>query len=93
MNMPTAVLIPAGLRMYCEGASEIEVSGETVREVLERLGAEWPLVYQGVCDETGAVRRHINLFVNELHVRQLDGLQTALQSGDTLTIFPSVSGG
>jgi molybdopterin converting factor small subunit len=46
-----------------------------------------------VCDETGAVRRHINLFVNSSHVRDRDGLDTPLAAGDVLTILPAVSGG
>lgn len=91
--MKTTVSIPMGLRMYCEGAAELTLRAESVREALAALAERYPLVYQGVCDETGAVRRHINLFVNDLHVRQLDGLETALKSGDTLTIFPAVSGG
>ncbi len=91
--MTTTVYVPMGLRRYCEGASELSLDAETVREALDRLAADFPLVYQGVCDETGAVRRHINLFVNDLHVRELDGLKTKLGSDDTLTIFPSVSGG
>ena len=46
-----------------------------------------------VCDETGAVRRHVNLFVNTDHVRDRDGLDTALVPGDEIIILPAVSGG
>ena len=46
-----------------------------------------------ICDETGQVRRHVNLFVNTAHVRDRDGLDTALVAGDVLTILPAVSGG
>jgi len=46
-----------------------------------------------VCDETGRVRRHLNVFVNSDNVRDLDGLDTVLKSGDVVTILPAVSGG
>jgi molybdopterin synthase sulfur carrier subunit len=46
-----------------------------------------------VCDETGAVRRHINIFVNDEHMRDLDGLDSAVVPGDVVTILPAVSGG
>lgn len=51
------------------------------------------MLYVNVCDETGAVRRHINIFVNELHMRDLDGLDSALAAGDVVIILPAVSGG
>ena len=50
-------------------------------------------LYRNICDETGAVRRHLNVFVNADNVRDLDGLDTALRPGDVLTILPAVSGG
>ena len=52
-----------------------------------------PSLYRSVCDETGAVRRHVNLFVNTSHVRDREGLDTALAPGDVVTILPAVSGG
>jgi molybdopterin converting factor small subunit len=50
-------------------------------------------LYRAVCDDTGAVRRHVNLFVNNDHMRDRDGLDTALVPGDEIFILPSVSGG
>jgi molybdopterin converting factor small subunit len=50
-------------------------------------------LYRGICDDTGAVRRHVNLFVNRDHVRDRDGLETALAPGDEIIIIPAVSGG
>jgi len=49
--------------------------------------------HAAICDETGAVRRHINLFVNRSHVRDLQGLDTPLAAGDVLFVLPAVSGG
>jgi molybdopterin converting factor small subunit len=50
-------------------------------------------LHRGVCDETGAVRRHVNLFINTHHMRDREGIDTELISGDELTILPAVSGG
>ena len=91
---PTATIhVPAMLRACCEGDAEIAIAAPSVRGALEEIGQRHPALYRSVCDETGAVRRHINLFVNESHVRDRDGLDTPLAPGDVLTILPAVSGG
>lgn len=69
------------------------MSADTVQAVLDDLERTRPTLYRNVCDETGAVRRHLNVFVNADNVRDLDGLGTALQPGDVITIVPAVSGG
>ncbi len=85
--------VPAMLRDYCQGASELSLSAASVRAALEQLERRHPSLYGSVCDETGAVRRHVNLFVNTSNVRDREGLETALVPGDVLTIVPAVSGG
>ena len=87
------VYVPAALRDYCQGASELFLSAPSVRAVLEQLEQNHPSLYGGVCDETGTVRRHVNLFVNTAHIRDREGLDTALVPGDVLTILPAISGG
>ncbi len=91
--MTITIHIPSALRVYCEGASELSLSVLTVRAALEQIERSHPALYRSVCDETGAVRRHVNLFVNTSHVRDREGLDTALVAGDVLTILPAVSGG
>jgi sulfur-carrier protein len=81
------------LRKYCEGASEIGLSAPTVRVLLEELERGYPSLHRNVCDETGAVRRHVNVFVNTNHMRDRNGLDTPLVPGDEVTILPAVSGG
>lgn len=85
--------VPGPLRDYCKGASEVEVTATSVRAVLEELERRYPSLYRNICDETGAVRRHVNVFVNTSHVRDRDGLDTALVPGDEVMILPAVSGG
>ena len=91
--MPITIHIPGPLRPCCEGASELFLSAPSVRAALEQLEGSHPALHRSVCDETGAVRRHVNLFVNTSHVRDREGLDTALVSGDIITILPAVSGG
>jgi molybdopterin synthase sulfur carrier subunit len=85
--------VPRELRAYCNGASELLLSAPSVRAVLDELERSHPSLYRGICDDTGAVRRHVNLFVNKDHLRVRDGLDTALVPGDAIIILPSVSGG
>ena len=91
--MTITVEIPGQLRTYCDGASRLTLAAPTVRAALGELERMHPTLHAHICDETGAVRRHINVFVNESHMRELSGLDTALTQGDILTILPAVSGG
>ena len=91
--MTIKIHVPAALRACCEGASELSLSAPTVRAALEQLERRHPSLHRSICDETGGVRRHINLFVNTSHIRDREGLDTALSHGDVVTILPAVSGG
>lgn len=95
MNHDTmiAVHVPTPLRKYCAGTSKLEVSATNVRGLLEELERRYPELQRSICDETGAVRRHINIFVNSDHMRDREGLDTPLAVGDEVTILPAVSGG
>lgn len=64
-----------------------------MRAALDDLERHQLALYRNVCDETGAVRRHLNVFVNADNVRDLSGVDTQLKPGDVLTILPAVSGG
>jgi molybdopterin converting factor small subunit len=61
--------------------------------VLEDLEKRQPDLYRNLCDETGALRRHLNVFVNSDNIRDLGGVDTTLRSGDVVTFLPAVSGG
>ena len=92
--MPIITLyVPGPLRAYCAGASQISMSADTVRALLEDLQHTQSALYRNVCDETGRLRRHLNVFVNSDNMRDLDGVDTILASGDVITILPAVSGG
>lgn len=93
MPAPIPVQIPATLRSECGGRSQLIVSAATVGEALQQLEQDHPAVYRSVCDETGAVRRHIHLFVNMDLLLGIHNFETPLDPGDTLFIMPAVSGG
>jgi MoaD family protein len=86
------VHVPQPLRA-CVGASELALVAASVRGVLDELEQRYPALHRSVCDETGAVRRHVNVFVNTEHMRDCQGLDTPLAPGDVVTILPAVSGG
>ena len=69
------------------------MSAANVREVLKELERSHAPLHRSICDETGAVRRHIALFVNMSHMRDLEGLDTPLKAGDDVSIMTAVSGG
>lgn len=87
------IYLPGPLRAYSGGAAQLSISAGTVRAALEDLEQSQSALYRNVCDETGAVRRHLNIFVNADNVRDLDGVDTPLMPGDVVTIVPAVSGG
>lgn len=92
--MPDVTIhVPGPLRPYCGGQAELALQAGTVQAVLEVLDRDEPALYRNVCDETGAVRRHLNVFVNADHIRDRDGLATVLVPGDVVTFLPAVSGG
>jgi molybdopterin converting factor small subunit len=91
--MSITIHVPAVLRCRCAGASELSLSADSVAAALAELEKNQPELYRSICDETGAVRRHVNLFVNTALWRDREGLSTRLAPGDVLTILPAVSGG
>jgi molybdopterin synthase sulfur carrier subunit len=93
-SAPTITIhVPGPLRTYCAGAKQLSISANTVRAALEDLERSQYALYRNVCDETGALRRHLNVFVNSDNVRDLNGMDTTLAPGDVVTILPAVSGG
>ena len=92
-TMTVTIHVPGPLRAYSDGASELPLSAPSVRAALGQLEQRHPELHRSICDETGRVRRHMNLFVNSSNIRDREGLDTALVPGDVVTILPAVSGG
>jgi molybdopterin converting factor small subunit len=86
-------LIAGPLRAFSGAGARIPLEAGSVREALARLRADHPALYVSICDETGRVRRHVNVFVNQSHIRDRQGIDTPLATGDAIHFCPSVSGG
>jgi molybdopterin converting factor small subunit len=91
--MPVKVRIPTQLRTLTAGAGEVAVEGSTVGEVLKGLDAAHPGFGRRLFDDGGQLRRFVNVFVAEEDVRFLQGLETPVAEGQTVSIVPAVAGG
>ncbi len=90
--MSVIVRIPTPLRTLTAGKDEVAAEGATVAELIEDLERRHPGLRERLLDEKG-VRRFINLFLGDEDIRFLDGLGTAVKSGDALSIVPAIAGG
>lgn len=87
------VLIPTPLRRYTGGESRVQVAGANVASALDALEAQFPGIGERLRDDSGQIRRFVNLFVNGRNVRDADGIDTVLSPGDELGIIPAMAGG
>lgn len=87
------VHLPPALREFARGQENVRVQGQSVREALLALAAEHPLVGTRLMGPGGELRRHVNLFIGECNVRDLQRLDTRLSAGDTIFVIPAVAGG
>lgn len=91
--MTTKVRIPTQLRSLTSGVSEVSVEGDTVAELIATLDASHPGLGGRLLDDTGNLRRFINVYVGDEDVRLLDGLNTPIPDGSQVLIIPAVAGG
>lgn len=87
------VRIPTPLRPLTKGQGEVETKAESVVEMIETLNNAHPGIKDRLCDETGELRRFVNIYVNEEDIRFLKGKDTALKDGDEVSIIPAIAGG
>ena len=91
--MSVTVRIPTTLRPLAGGQSSVQVEGSTLAEVIDSLDAAHPGFKDRLLDESGAMRKFVNLFVADDDVRFLQGLATPVPAGETVSIIPAVAGG
>lgn len=94
--MAVLVRIPGALRQFTDNARSLEVElpdGSDVAGLLARIGADNPALVRRICDERGALRQHVNVFIGTTNVRDGDGLATAVPDGAEVYLLPAVSGG
>jgi molybdopterin synthase sulfur carrier subunit len=91
--MSVTVRVPTTLRTLTAGESTVDVEGATVTAVLDNLEAAHPGFKSRLLDDDGSLRKFVNLFVADDDVRFMDGLDTPVPEGETLSIVPAVAGG
>jgi sulfur-carrier protein len=91
-----AVRVPTILRSYTGGAADVSVSVEdeaTLSDVVIALDASYPGIARRVLDDTGQIRRFVNVYVDDDDVRFASGLQTPTPDGAKVSVIPAVAGG
>ena len=91
--MAVIVRVPAPLQKLTQNQAEVKASGATVRELIDNLAQSFPGIKERICDDTGKVRKFINIYVNAEDVRFLQMAETPLKDGDEVSIIPAIAGG
>ena len=87
------VRIPSPLRRYTNGQSKVESSGASINEIIDSLEAQYPGVKARLCDDSGQIKRYVNVFVNDEEIRTLQGGDTPVGDKDEVSIIPAMAGG
>jgi molybdopterin synthase sulfur carrier subunit len=91
--MTVSVRIPTILRTFTGGAAEVTAGEGTLREVIAGLDAAYPGIGGRIVDDTGKLRRFVNVYVGEEDVRFAQGLDTPVPAGTHVSVIPAVAGG
>ena len=89
----TTLKIPTPLRNYTDGQAEIAVNGSDVATAMRDLVEQYPALKQHLYNGDGEMRAFVNLFLGQDNIKDLQGLETTLNDGDTLRLIPSIAGG
>ena len=90
--MPT-VRFPAAMKYYVDHQAEFFVSAATTGELIDKIIEQYPSVKHHLVDQEGNLRRHFNVFVNGVHIRDLEGMHTSLKDDDKVILMASAAGG
>ncbi len=91
--MSVTVRIPTPLQKLTQNRETVKAEGANIKELIENLEKEFPGIKERICDESGKVRKFINIYVNEEDVRFLQKDKTPLKAGDEVSIIPAIAGG
>jgi len=91
--MTVKIRIPTPLRKLTHDEEVVETSAESVSAAITDLETRYPGIKERLVDESGEVRRFVNVYVNEEDIRFLDNGETVLKNGDEISIIPAIAGG
>ena len=91
--MSVTVKIPTQLRSLTDGAAEVEAAGGTISALVDDLETRYPGLKDRLMDDSGGLRRFVNVYLNDEDVRFLEGLDTPVAAGARISIIPAVAGG
>ena len=91
--MAMLVRIPTPLRTVTKGSAEVHGQGATVGDLIDDLDQSYPGLKERLLDDSGDLRRFVNIYVNQEDIRFLQGKKTALKDGDEVSIVPAIAGG
>ncbi len=91
--MPTNIRIPTPLRKLTGDLDLVQAEGSTVGELLQSLDSTYPGLKERICDESGNVRRFVNVYLNDEDIRFLEERATPVKDGDEISIVPAIAGG
>ncbi len=91
--MAVKVRVPTPLMKLTNNKSEVTAEGATISEILNNLESQFAGIKERICEESGAPRRFINIYLNEEDIRFLEGESTAVKDGDEISIIPAIAGG
>ena len=91
--MAVKVRVPTPLMKLTDNKSEVMAEGATISDILNNLENQFAGIKERICEESGAPRRFINIYLNEEDIRFLDGEGTAVNDGDEISIIPAIAGG
>lgn len=91
--MAVKVRIPTPLQKLTNNQGEVNCEAKDINELLAGLEKQYPGIKERLCDAEGKLRRFVNVYVNEEDIRFLQGQETALKSGDDISIIPAIAGG
>jgi sulfur-carrier protein len=91
--MSVKVRIPTPLRKLTNELDVVAGEAGTLMSCIDGLESTYPGLKERICDETGEIRRFVNIYINGEDVRFLQGLQTSVKAGDEVSIVPAVAGG
>jgi molybdopterin synthase sulfur carrier subunit len=87
------VRIPTPLRKFTQGKEEVLAQGANIGELIADLERQYAGIKERICDDGGAVRRFVNIFVNDEDIRFLKNLETPVKDKDEISIVPAIAGG